>query len=193
MRKLIGLSVWWLFLVVATLIVETVFGGVPLWVMILIAVALGAVAIPLMFGREIKEWRSRKSPPGSPHELPEDKDLILDDREAVRRNPDNGEAAARLIASVEPFEKAMAIFNDFKLAPRRIAEVRPYVAMVNRLRDEGPTPATVEYLKCGTDEDEYEWAIVELMEEMAKDVPDLPDILDREAIEMLNSLRYPKE
>ena len=56
MWKLIGLSVWWLFIVVATMIVETVFGGVPLWVMILVAVALGAVAIPLMFGREIKGW-----------------------------------------------------------------------------------------------------------------------------------------
>ena len=87
----------------------------------------------------------------------------------------------------------MAIFNDFRLAPKRIAEVRPYLAMINRLRDEGPTPATVEYLKCGPDEDDYDWAITEMMNEAAKEVPDLPAVVEREAIDMLNALRYPKD
>ena len=87
----------------------------------------------------------------------------------------------------------MSIFNDFRLAPKRIAKVRPYVAMINRLRDEGPTPATVKYLKCGNGEDDYDWAIGVLMEEAEKDVPELQDVLEREAIEKLNALRYPED
>ena len=101
--------------------------------------------------------------------------------------------AERLISRVPPFEKAVSIFNDFKLAPRRIAEVRPYVAMDNRLHTEGRTPATVEYLKCENDEDAHEWAISEMMDEAAKEVPNLPTVLEREAIEKLNALRYPKD
>ena len=128
MRKLIGLSVWWLFLVVATLIVETVFGGVPLWVMILIAVLLGAVAIPLMFGREIKEWRSRKPSPFSLPELPEDKVLILDDREAVRCNPGNGWRAARLIMQCSTVNEVDAIFADFQSTPNKTSSADVFAA-----------------------------------------------------------------
>ena len=67
--------------------------------------------------------------------------------------------------------------------------------MANRLQAEGLTLATVEYLKCENDEDTYEWAILDLMDEEAKaaGVPDLPDVLEREAIEKLNSLRCPKD
>ena len=131
MRKLIGLSVWWFFLVVATLIVETVFGGVPLWVMILIAVALGAVAIPLMFGREIKEWRSRKSPPGSPHELPEDKDLILDDRGADAEITSDGKevlvdevkTAADIEGAGKPCERRLRVASQNPGAGIHIAKL----------------------------------------------------------------------
>ena len=105
------------------------------------------------------------------------------------------EAAASLIVRVQPFEKALPIFNDFKLALRRIGELLPYVAMYNRLHAEGRTPATAEYLKCENEEDAYGWAISERIDEAAKaaGVPGLPDVLEREAIEKLNSLRYPKD
>ena len=121
---------------------------------------------------------------------------LRDDFSALERNPGNGEAAARLIVRAQPFEKAVAIFNDFRLAPKRIAEVRPYVAMVNmvnRLQTEGMTPATVEYLKCENNEYAYEWAITEMMNEAAKEVSDLPAVVERETIEKLNALRYPKD
>ncbi len=65
--------------------------------------------------------------------------------------------------------------------------------MVKRLQAEGVTPATVEYLKCENDEDDYEWAIVEMVDEAAKEVPNLPTVLEREAIDNLNALRYPKD
>ena len=58
MRKKLGIVVWWLFLAVVTVIVDTAFGGVPLWVMVIVAVVLGVMAIPLMFGQEIRTWRS---------------------------------------------------------------------------------------------------------------------------------------
>ena len=87
----------------------------------------------------------------------------------------------------------MSIFNDFRLAPKRIAEVRPYVAMVNRLQTEGMTSATVEHLKCENNEYAYEWAITEMIDEAAKEVPDLPTVLERETIKKLNALRYPKD
>ena len=115
------------------------------------------------------------------------------DLAALERNPGNGEVAARLIARVPPFEKAVSIFNDFKLAPRHIAKVSPYVAMVNRLQTEGMTPATVEYLKCENNEYAYEWAITEMIDEAAKVVPDLPTVVGREAIKKMNALRYPKD
>ena len=118
---------------------------------------------------------------------------LRDDLAALKRNPGNGEVAARLIVRVPPFEKAVSIFNDFKLAPRRIEELRLYVAMVNRLYTEGRTSATVEYLKCENDEDAYEWAISDLAHEAAKKVPDLLDVLEAEAIERLHSIRYPKD
>ena len=111
----------------------------------------------------------------------------------LERNPGNGEVAERLISRVPPFEKAVLIFNDFKLAPRRIAEERPYFAMVNRLHIEGLTTATVEYLKCENDEDDYERAIDEMVDKAAKEVPNLPTVLERKAIEKLNALRYPKD
>ena len=68
-----------------------------------------------------------------------------------------------------------------------------YVAMVNRLRTEGMTPATVVYLKCENDEADYERAIDEMVDKAAKEVPNLPTVLEREAIERLNALRYPKD
>ena len=193
MFKVLGLILWWTFLKGADMLVESLYEAVPLWLRIGVVAALGVGAIPLMFSREIEEWRSRKPPPDSLPELPEDKDLILDDREAVRRNSGNGEAAARLIVRVQIFEKAVSIFNDFKLAPRRIAEVRPYVAMYNRLHTEGMTLATVEYLKCENDEDDYEWVITEMIDEAAEEVPELPAILERKVIEELNALRHPKD
>ena len=52
MWRIVGISIWWLFLAVATMIVETVFGAVPLWLMVLAAVGLGCAAVPLMFGRD---------------------------------------------------------------------------------------------------------------------------------------------
>ena len=118
---------------------------------------------------------------------------LRDDFSALERNPGNGEAASRLIARAQPFEKVVPIFNDFRLAPKRITEVRPYVAMVNRLQTEGMTPATVEYLKCENDEEDYDWAITERIDEAAKEVPELPTIPEREVIEKLNALRYPED
>ena len=91
---------------VATLIVETVFGGVPLWVMILIAVALGAVAIPLMFGREIKGWY-QKLVANSPN-LPGDLIPLIDgitmawskirsESKMLQENPFEGDLVAKFI------------------------------------------------------------------------------------------------
>ena len=118
---------------------------------------------------------------------------LRDDIAALERNPGNGEAAARLITRAQPFGKVVSIFNDFRLAPKRIAEIPIYVAMINRLQDEGPTPATVEYLKCGNDEDDYDRAIDVLTGEAEKDVPGLGSVLVREATEKLDALRYPKD
>ncbi len=118
---------------------------------------------------------------------------LRDDLEALKRNPGNGEAAARLIVRVQPFEKSVSIFNDFKLATRRIAEVRLYLAIFNRLHTEGMTPATVEYLKCENNENDYEWAIQEIIDEAAKKVPSLPAALERDATDRLNSLQYQKD
>ena len=117
---------------------------------------------------------------------------LRDDLEAVKRNPGNGEVATRLIARIPIFERVVSIFNDFKLAPKQIAEDGPYLAMVHRLRNEGPTTATIKYLGCGNDEEDYEWAIEKMIDEATKEVPNLRDVLEREAIENLNSLRYPK-
>ena len=140
MRKLIGLSVWWFFLVVATLIVETVFGGVPLWVMILIAVALGAVAIPLMFGREIKEWRSRKLPPGSPHELPEDSAGKPCERRlrVASQNPGAGIHIAKLLEEAETrseAEELLDIFSDAEIQRNKGAVYAAYAGALVRFGD----------------------------------------------------------
>ena len=51
MWRIVGISLWWLFLAAATMIFETVFVAVPLWLMVLIAGGLGCAAVPLMFGR----------------------------------------------------------------------------------------------------------------------------------------------
>ena len=52
---------------------------------------------------------------------------------------------------------------------------------------------SAEYLKCGPVEDDYHWAITEMIDEATKEVPELPSVREREAIEMLNSLRHPKD
>ena len=58
--RLVGLALWWLAVAVAAVIVDTVLGAAPLWVMILAVLILGGAAIPLMFWREIQEWRNAR-------------------------------------------------------------------------------------------------------------------------------------
>ena len=56
--RLVGLALWWFALAVVAVIVGTVLGDVPLWAMIVASLILGGAAIPLMFWREIQEWRN---------------------------------------------------------------------------------------------------------------------------------------
>ena len=70
MQKQLGIGLWWLCLTVVTVFVNTVFEGVPLWKTAIVAVVLGVAAIPLMFGQEIRTWRS------SDNENPLRKDVI---------------------------------------------------------------------------------------------------------------------
>ena len=132
---------------------------------------LALAVIPIMYWPEIKKRLTRRQE--------EKASIILDDEEAVRRNPGNGEVAARLIARAEPFDKAVSIFNDFKLAPRRIAEVRPYAAMVIRLRLEGMTAATVKYLQCENNEENFEWDLDEFVDKAVEQHDDFPIVLRR--------------
>ena len=112
----------------ADMLVESLYEAVPLGLRIGVVVALGVGAIPLMFSREIKEWRSRKPPPDSLPELPEDKDLILDDREAVRCNPGNGWRVARLIMQCSTENEIDAAFADFFSAENRTSPVDAFAA-----------------------------------------------------------------
>ena len=60
MWKFIGVCSWWLCLVVATMMVETFIGDVPLWKMAVVAGALACVALPLMFWPASKDRKKRR-------------------------------------------------------------------------------------------------------------------------------------
>lgn len=61
MRKFIRLGVCWLFLAVATILVERAFEDVPLCWVVLAAIALAVIAVPLMFRHAIKNWRMNRT------------------------------------------------------------------------------------------------------------------------------------
>ena len=157
------------------------------WIPFSLAAATGFIWLALTYQRGVLAWASKvlrvRDSAGKP--------ILHDDLGALKRNPGNGEAAARLIASAQTFEKAVSIFNDFKLAPIRIAEELPYVTMAKRLQAEDRTPAAVDYLGCENDEDDYVRYIDEWMHTASEKAPHLPAILEREAIEMMNALRWP--
>ena len=60
MWKLIGLSLWWLFLGVATVIVEKTLQDVPTDVLILVAAVLAALALPILYREGIKNWAPKR-------------------------------------------------------------------------------------------------------------------------------------
>ena len=72
--------------------------------------------------------------------------VIRDDLAAFRRNPGRGDAAARLIECAPHFDKAVSIFNEFRLARPSIESAHVHSTMINRLRHEGPTPETHQFL-----------------------------------------------
>lgn len=71
---------------------------------------------------------------------------LRDDLTALRQNPGRGDAAARLIERAPDFQKAASIFHDFQLAERSIESARVHAAMVARLRAEGPSDSTLQFL-----------------------------------------------
>lgn len=71
---------------------------------------------------------------------------LRNDLGVFRRNPGRGDVVARLIERAPDFEKAASVFHDFRLAERSIESSRVNAAMVARLRAEGPTEATLQFL-----------------------------------------------
>ncbi len=110
------------------MVVETVFGAVPLWAMILIAVGLGFAAIPLMFWREIKEWRASRGGIPVPDTQKEDTTLISEDAEAIKHNPGNGRRVIRLIMNASTSDEVDDLYSDFKSASHRTEEVKVVAA-----------------------------------------------------------------
>ena len=49
MWKIAGISLWWVSLTVAAMIVDTVLGSFPLWLLVLVAIVLASAALPLMY------------------------------------------------------------------------------------------------------------------------------------------------
>ena len=66
---------------------------------------------------------------------------------ALRGNAGRGDAAARLIARAPRFSQAVVIFNNCRFAEHVVAADRLHAAMVDRLRHEGPTPESHQFLK----------------------------------------------
>ena len=71
---------------------------------------------------------------------------LRDDLGVFRRNPGRGDVAARLIKRAPDFGKAESIFYDFKTAERSVESDRVNAAIIERLRGEGPTEATLLFL-----------------------------------------------
>ena len=71
---------------------------------------------------------------------------LRDDLATFRRNRGRGDVAARLIQRAPDFEKAASIFYDFRTVGQSVEGDRVNAAMVERLRVEGPTEATLQFL-----------------------------------------------
>ena len=122
MVRRIGLVLWWVCLAVAVVIVERLVDAIPLWQLIFVAVILGCAAIPCMFWRDIRQWRSRRlveTAPG-PENLTDEAD---EDREAVRINPGNGRRVTRLIMKAATLEEIDDFFGDFNAIGNRTSEI----------------------------------------------------------------------
>ena len=126
--RLAGVFLWWIFLVAATMIVQTPFEDVPLWKLTLVTGVLGCAALPLMFWREIKEWRARRTAIPAPEVQEEDTPLIPEDEEAVKRNPGNGWRMVRLIMKASTVDKVEALYRDFMSQPHRTSVIDVFAA-----------------------------------------------------------------
>lgn len=71
---------------------------------------------------------------------------LRDDLAAFRRDAGRGDVAERLIKCAPDFEKAAAIFNDWRYSSRPRAPEHAFAAMIERLFAEGPTDATLHFL-----------------------------------------------
>ena len=63
MLKLVGILCWGVLIVVGTLIAEELFRDVPLWALVGAAAILASIAIPTMYGREMRRWREARTTP----------------------------------------------------------------------------------------------------------------------------------
>ena len=61
MGKFVGIILWWQFLMGATVLLENLIGAFPRWAQVVVVVALGAAAVPLMFWKNIKSWLTNPS------------------------------------------------------------------------------------------------------------------------------------
>ena len=71
---------------------------------------------------------------------------LRDDFKTIERYPGRGDAAARLIRRAPDFQRAVRVFNDCRYAERVVEGERLYTAMTARMRSEGPTPDTLDFL-----------------------------------------------
>ena len=131
MSRYFGLGLWWLFLAIAAMIVDKVFEDVPLWGLILAAFFLAAVALPLMFWRDMKAWRVRFAWPPIYIDQP-----VLTDEEAFRLSPRAGMLAAKLILKQTDLDHAEQILAVFEAANAKQDEMRPYAALIWKFAQE---------------------------------------------------------
>ena len=125
MARFIGRGPWWLFLTIAAMIVVRVFEDVALWGLILVAIFLAAIALLLMFWRDMKVWCVRFGWPPIYIDQP-----ILTDDEAFRLSPGAGTLAAKLILKQTDITHAEQTLAVFKATNIKQDEMRPYAALI---------------------------------------------------------------
>lgn len=132
MGKFVGIILWWLFLTGATVLLENLIGAVPLWARVVVVVALGAAAIPLMFWRDIKSWRPKPSTKDGTVKLnaiTPPQGLIAD----AYQTPGAGIHIAKLLLKVTDLDEANEIWDIFKDASSQTNKGSAYAAYVHAL------------------------------------------------------------
>ena len=71
---------------------------------------------------------------------------LRDDFKTIKRHPGRGDAVARLIKRAPDFQRAVRVFDDCRYAERVVERERLYTAMTTRMRGEGPTQDTLDFL-----------------------------------------------